>query len=744
MDGLGRRLRAEAKHTNQRRMLVLTGTPEQTRDAAKRALDEASISTDSTALIGPDDWLGGSHHTPARATELLGRTIEAVVVDATETLRPNALGAATGAVDGGGLLILCAPPLSGWATDPDGFDDRLAVPPDTVADVTGHFRQRLVETLRAHRGIAIVDVDSGSVKANGLTDPPPRLPADPPAVPTGSDFPDAAFRACHTADQATAVAAFEPLSEPGHALVLEADRGRGKSSAAGLAAACLAWDGADVLVTAPQYTGAQEIFKRAQELAEETERALTVASEVAPTELTTEAGCIRFADPAAAVKQAGDVDILIVDEAAGLPVRVLEQTLAAPSVAYATTVHGYEGAGRGFSVRFQDTLMGSSFAVEERTLTTPIRYACADPVETWAFRALLLDARPAVPALLDGSTLDDVGYEALDSARLLDDEHLLREAFGLLVTAHYRTEPDDLARLLDAPNVSVRALRWEGHVLSVALLAREGGLPADLREEMYDGARVKGNMIPDICTTQLRDPAAGVPVGQRVLRIATHPALRSQGFGSRLLTEVRAEFGPQVDWLGVGFGATPSLVSFWADNGYQTIHLSTTRNDTSGEYSAIMLDPCSADGRAFCERHTAWFQRRIGPMLADPIDDMDPAVVRTALGAVETTYDYAFSAWERRVIEGIATGTTTYDSNPGPFKQLAMTALFGRDGSTDLSDRHWTLLVRKGLQGNDWAAIAEECGFVSTAECMRTFGEVMQTVYAEFTAGGSTEGDADE
>jgi tRNA(Met) cytidine acetyltransferase len=726
MEGLAQRLRTEAQRANERRLLVLSGEQATTRAAAKTALADASIPSDATALIGPDDWLGGLHHTPERTKELLGRTMTAVVVDATESLRPNALGAVTGAVDGGGLLILCVPPLEGWPDDRDGFDDRLAVPPFSVEDVTGGFRERLVETLRAHRGVAIVDVDSGLVEADGLTDPPPRLAPGPPEPPADSAFPDAAFVACRTADQVAAVAAFEPLREPGNALVLEADRGRGKSSAAGLAAASLAWDGADVLVTAPQYQGARELFERALELCERTDRQCAVDSPDAPRDIRTGLGRIRFADPPEATGLAADVDVLIVDEAAGLPVRVLEATLAAPSVAYATTVHGYEGAGRGFSVRFRDTLADSELSVQACTPTTPIRYAPADPVETWAFRALLLDARPAVDQLMTGLNPEDVSYEALDSARLLDDEHLLGEVFGLLVTAHYRTEPDDLARLLDAPNVSVRALLAAGHVVSVALLAREGDLPASVRGEMYAGARVKGNMIPDICTTQLRDREAGVPVGQRVLRIATHPALRSQGFGSRLLSEIRAEWADSVDWLGVGFGATPGLVSFWAANGYHTIHLSTTRNDTSGEYSAVMLDPCSPEGRALCARHTEWFRERIGAMLGDPIDDMDPAVVRAALGAADKTVEGSFSAWERRIIEGVPTGATTYDSNPAPFKRLAMTALLGRRPPDSLSARDCDLLVRKVLQGKPWDDVAAEFEFVSTAACMRRLGDIVE------------------
>ncbi len=104
-------------------------------------------------------------------------------------------------------------------------------------------------------------------------------------------------------------------------------------------------------------------------------------------------------------------------------------------------------------------------------------------------------------------------------------------------------------------------------------------------------------MLPDVLSTQLRDEAAGIPVGQRVLRIATHAAVRSRGLGSELLSEIKTEFADQVDWLGVSYGATPELVRFWADNGYSTVHLATSRNATSGEYSVVMLDPVPTTGR---------------------------------------------------------------------------------------------------------------------------------------------------
>ncbi|WP_424003943.1 tRNA(Met) cytidine acetyltransferase TmcA [Haloarcula salina] len=726
---IARSLREEARRSNERRLLVLAGDPERTRARAKAALDAADIPLSETTVLGPEPFLDCERHEQSRAEELLGRTRTAVVLDAHAELRPNAVGRSVGAVDGGGLYVLLAPPLETFPEQCDGFDETLAVPPFETADVTGHFRRRFVETLRAHRGIAIVDVDSDTVEADGLTDPPPRRPTAPPTPPEDAAFPDEAYAHCLTDDQRDAVQSLEALRDAGTAVVVEADRGRGKSSAAGLAAGSLAAEGRDVLVTAPRYRSAAEVFARAAALLDALGVGYTRDQASSPRSLTLDGGGrVRFCPPATAVDLPESPDAVIVDEAAALPVRRLERFLDAPAVAFTTTVHGYEGAGRGFSVRFRDRLADGDHEVIDATMTTPIRYGDADPVEVWAFRALLLDARPPVDPLVTDATPETVEYRRLSTADLLADEHLLGEAFGLLVLAHYRTEPADLARLLDAPNLTVRALTREGHVVAVALLAREGSLSAETRATMYGGGRIRGNMLPDVLTTQLRDEGAGVPVGQRVLRIATHAAVRSRGLGSRLLSEVEAEFDDEVDWLGVGYGATPELVRFWDANGYGTVHLSTSRNDTSGEYSAVMIDPCSPAGEALAERHAAWFRDRIAAVLSDALADCDPDVVRAVLRAADAEPDLSLSAWEWRLVAGVPGGASIMDTNPTPFRDLTLRHLLDPADPDALTDREERLLVRKVLQAEPWLSVTDELDFVSRRECMRALGGAVESL----------------
>ena len=726
-------LRAEARSVGERRLLVLTGERDACYEAAETALDAADILRRETTLLGPERRLGCERIGLKRAGELLGTTRNCIVLDLHADFRPNAIGRTVGAVDGGGMFVLLLPDFEEFENRRTDFDRSLAVPPADVADVTGRFRRRFRETLRTHRGIAIWNVDTETLEQDGRTHPEPRFPTQPPELPASHAFPREAYEACLTDDQMDVVQAFEALRDADRnhdrrAVVVEADRGRGKSSAAGLAAGSLAAEGADVLVTAPEYRSAREVFARAADVLGELGHAVETDHDP-PRDIATDAGRVRFAGPTEAAELPGDPDVVFVDEAAALSVGLLERFLAADRVAFTTTVHGYEGAGRGFSVRFRDRLAESDHEVTEARLDRPIRYAAGDPVEVWAFRALLLDARPPVEQVVRGADPDSVAYHALSPDDLLADENRLREAFGLLVLAHYRTEPADLARLLDAPNLSVRALAHGGRVVAVALLASEGDLPADVREHMYDGGRVKGNMLPDVLTTQLRDEAAGIPVGMRVVRIAVHDGVRSRGLGSRLLDEIRAEFDDELDWLGVGYGATPELLRFWHRNGYRTVQLSTTRNATSGEHSALMLDPLTEAGRELHDRHAAWFASRVVSMLGDSLRGVDPDVVRALLPTIDANVDLDLSPWDWRAVAASAYGPGLYDAAPRPFRRVALKYFVDSSrslASDSLSPRQERLLVRKVLQGRDWPTVADDLGFHSTGQCMRALGDAYE------------------
>ncbi|MFO7925151.1 tRNA(Met) cytidine acetyltransferase TmcA [Natronomonas sp.] len=733
-----RALRAEAAVTNERRLLVLHGDRDTCYREARRAVE--SVDFEGAVASVSDRDIVGERIGYDRTDALLGTTFDCIVLDCHDTCRPNAIGRTTGVVDGGGILVLLFSRLSEWPTTHGRFDETLASPPFSIEDVDSRFKRRMIDTLRAHRGIAIVDVDAGVRTKRGRIDQPPRRRSANIVPPVAHAFPDPVYEACRSADQRDAVYACEQLTEDGAAVVLEADRGRGKSSAAGLAAAALAAAGYTVLVTAPSYRNAAELFERAVETLRTLDALIKDGRDGQRTPyLRTDTGGIRFRTPSEAVVESAD--ILIVDEAAALSVGRLEALVSvAPSACFATTVRGYEGSGRGFDIRFRSELQAVR-NVTECVLSEPIRYAAADPIEVWLFRALLLDSTPPPEELVADSITDDVTYERIEQDALAVDDNLLREVFGLLVYAHYRTQPDDLARLLDAPNVAVRAFLRDGHPVSVALLAREGGLDDETRLTAYEGDRIRGNLIPDLLTSQLRDPEAGIPVGFRVLRIATHHAVRSEGFGSRLLAEIEAEFASDrsvmsdddpdhdrfgtIDYLGVSYGATPELCSFWATNDYRTVHLSSTRNEASGEHSAVMLRPISELGRVLTERHTAWFYRRIPDVLSGALSSLDPDIVRGAFESVDIDTRPELNDFEWRLVASSAYGPGQYETAPGPFRRLALRALV--DGALEDPDTE-RLLVVKVLQNRTWEESASILEFVSKRACMRAIGSAFRPI----------------
>lgn len=738
------RLRENAQATNERRVLVLAGDREAGIDAAYTAIEAANGDDEAVSLVTTREGFKYHRLHPDHADELLGTTRDIVVFDCHEGFTANTLGQVTGAVDGGGLLVLLLPPLADVPAELTAVVDQVAVPPFSRDDVGNRFRHRVVETLETHPGIAIARIHAAgetaseetayesSVDRNGLMEPTGATPSSAPHVYTDTPFPEAAYEACRTGDQARAVARLSALSTPETAVVVEADRGRGKSSAAGLAAGALAADGRDVLVTAPTVDNAAEVFERAGELlatCDCLDSGGNDKSDTADPPLSTPTGgCIRFESPPDAATLPDEPDVVLVDEAAALPVRLLEAVLDAPAVGFCTTVHGYEGAGRGFAVRFRERLTASSHDVTDIELREPIRYAQNDPVEAWLAWTLLLDAEPPADQLVTDATPETVRYRRIAADELAEDAELCRSVVGLLVAAHYRTEPNDLVRLLDAPNLELRALLYDGHPVSVALLAREGGLSSEQQAAIYRGQRVQGNMLPDVLTSQLRDPAAADPVGYRVMRIATHHAVRSRGLGSRLLSRCHDDFAGETDWIGVGFGATPRLLSFWRENGYRTVHLSVTRNATSGEHSALMLRPCSAAGHKLANRHNRWFCERIGDQLADVLSSLDPDVVREALRATMRSADTTdertpeFTEREWTLLAGVAYGPGTYEAAPHVFRQLTIAHLL--EPIAALSARQERLLVRKALQGEPWESVAAELAFVSERQCKRAFGTI--------------------
>ncbi len=511
-----------------------------------------------------------------QATTQLGKEYESIVFDMYSGFDPDALGAICGTLTGGGILFLIIPYLKDW----NEYD-------------SGRFLKRIVPILRG--GASVYWIEETKVL--------PELKCKEP-VKLKSAVVDEPFR---TDEQKIVVEAIEKmaLADMHAPVVLTSDRGRGKSAALGLSAGRLLQKGMKrIVVTAPRMSIAEPVFRHAKQVCEE--------AVIHPGRLKYLDGELIFIAPDALLDGTHQLDILLVDEAASIPLSMLESLLNKyPSIVFSTTVHGYEGTGRGFVLKFDKVLDRLTPGWQLFTMNTPVRWAEGDPVEAWLDHLLCLDAE-----LSDVSDLNTVEkskcYVVLqDRDVLVTDNNYLSSIFSLLVHAHYRTRPSDLSYMLDTPGVRIYTLEYRQRVLAAILINEEGGFDAELSHLIYQGERRPGgHLLAQTLSLHAGCELAATLKYSRIMRIAVHPKLQAQGLGSLFLEQVVIkEKSQQIDAIGTSFGASIDLLRFWERAGFSMVRLGFTRDHASGTHSAVMLMPVTSLGNKVYRNVQSRFQR---------------------------------------------------------------------------------------------------------------------------------------
>jgi N-acetyltransferase 10 len=72
-------------------------------------------------------------------------------------------------------------------------------------------------------------------------------------------------------------------------------------------------------------------------------------------------------------------ELLVIDEAAALPLPIVNALFGNYLTLISSTIHGYEGTGRSLSLK----LLNSMKNLKQLTMDIPIRYSANDPVEKW-------------------------------------------------------------------------------------------------------------------------------------------------------------------------------------------------------------------------------------------------------------------------------------------------------------------------------------------------------------------------
>ena len=503
----------------------------------------------------------------SKTKNLLGSEFPAIIYDARQGIHLDALAIAAGTLQDGGLLLLLLNHWADLANQPDS--DSLRWSGEKHAINTPHFIAFLQEKIGKY-GFPVY-------QNTPLTLALPMLQKD---------------RSTHCQPTLEQARLLQQMAEAEEAiLIITAKRGRGKSALAGLFTKQQVAQNQPVILTAPNksavnifnaFAGAEITFMSPDELSQN-------LSETPQ----------QFAD-----------HWLFVDEAAMIPLDILFRlTNAFKRVVLTTTIHSYEGTGRGFLLKF---MAKTDRTLRHFELFTPLRWQADDKLEAFIDDLLLCDCEDRLPQPLYNEALAEQ-IEISHCERIPHDQ--IESIYGLLTLAHYRTSPLDLRRLLDAPQQQFYLAHAQDALLGCVWAAPEGGMADNtlICQIRRGERRPRGNLVAQMLCFQAGLEDACALRSLRISRIAVQPNWQQQGLGQRLIAQMKQQIKQQnlVDFLSVSFGYTPELLVFWQKCGFVLVHFSESKEASSSCYSVVALCPLSEEGQVFVQRAEKQFQRNL-------------------------------------------------------------------------------------------------------------------------------------
>ncbi|WP_058959101.1 tRNA(Met) cytidine acetyltransferase TmcA [Type-E symbiont of Plautia stali] len=559
-----------------RRLCVVSG---EAGWALQQAVEwRAALSGDWLTLSDSDDF--PQRVAPAALRTLLGREFQHAIFDARSGFHAEAFAALAGTLRAGSWLLLLTPPWRDWATQADCDSLRWADVGEPIA--TPHFIHHLQQLIEQDPQVILLHQHEHErapellqqhqpARASGLLHqhqperaPELQHPHQPARTPALLDLPDWHCQA----PQQQARILLQLLKMPSGVAVITAARGRGKSALAGM----LAKHNQHCLVTAPAKVSTEVLASFAGEH-------------------------FHFMAPDAilAMDAEPSVQWLIVDEAAAIPAPLLQQLVQRfPRVLMITTVQGYEGTGRGFMLRFCATLP----QVRYFQLDEPLRWSAHDPLEQWLSQALLIE--DAIESELDGE---------ITIFPATPEQGALEAGYRLLASAHYRTSPIDLRRMLDAPGMRFWLAGTPENIVGALWLVEEGGLDKSLADAVWAGVRrPRGNLVAQSLAAHAGFAEAATLRSQRISRIAVLAAQRQRGIGSALVAAAQQQ-ADGCDFLSVSFGYTETLWQFWQRCGFTLVRIGSQREASSGCYAAMAILALTPAGEQLQQQAAQRFAR---------------------------------------------------------------------------------------------------------------------------------------
>jgi tRNA(Met) cytidine acetyltransferase len=493
-------------------------------------------------------------------------------------------------------------------------------------------------------------------------------------------------------DQHLAIRAIGQVAngEENRPLVLSADRGRGKTSALGIATANLLVNGrftSPIFITAPSPGAASQAFRHFKLHAAKLNNARKML--------------FKFIAIDELLATQPSASLILVDEAASFPASLLQQVLSRyPRCVFSSTMHGYEGSGRGFAIRFTALLNTLTPDWSALHLSRPIRWAQDDPLEQTIFNLLCLDAEWEID-LDKRKSLNKtaITIQNISQNHLASDEALLRQTFALLVNAHYQTKPSDLRMLLDHPRINILIATHSEHVLACLLTIQEGNSNDDALNQaiVAQHRRPAGDLVPQAMANVSGNTQWLELKSQRIMRIAVHPEVRRQGLGRQLVQIWETQINT-MDYMSVSVGLTPDLAPFWTALGFAPIHIGFKQDKASGTRSVIYAKAINNRTKMLIQGQCKHFQIFLRHQLARELTTFDPALTPHLLEnnqrALEHTPHEIMSAVQRYV-----------NNELNEFDASVALHTFLKTNHTNykrLDANLQTLLDIRILQGNSW------------------------------------------
>nr|WP_321119786.1 GNAT family N-acetyltransferase [Actinobacillus porcinus] len=564
---------------------------------------------ESAVILSPENF--------SQAKNLLGQEFDWILYDGRSALNLDALAIAVGTLRAGGELVLWLDenqPIDLDSLRWSGVEQGIKAP-NFKTYFDGLIEKYPRDTLSvSDKFVANTSTDTGSASNKFM-------------VNTSTDTRTVSLQA--TTDQSQIIT--EILKQQSDLYIITAKRGRGKSALAGMLIKRLT---SHCYVTAPNKSAVKTLQFFAQR----------EPDFIAPDELV------------AKIRQNADQfaeDWLFIDEAAMLPLPVLFQLISTfKHIVLTTTIHSYEGTGRGFLLKFLANLHRTFQHFE---LSQPLRWAENDKLEVFIDELLLLEAeeRLAQPEFDPQSA---VSFRQVSQSDIVSR---IQDFYGLLTLAHYRTSPLDLRRLFDAPKQQFYVAESESYLVGGVWLMEEGGMQDNaLIEQICRGQRrPKGNLVAQSLAFYYHFPLACELTSLRISRIAVQPKWQHHGVGQALMAQIAHH--SSVDFLSVSFGYTDELMQFWQKCGFVLVQISERQEASSGCYSAIAVRGISAAGQHFVQQVRAYFER-------------DFALTRhpLALKFDHEQIDWDLNAQDSRLLQNFAHFHRTLFSTLAPIRRL--------------------------------------------------------------------------